>query len=555
MQDRPLFRRLAFSLLFAAGSAGHVFAISCSVAKPHEPTPAEKAFLKADYAQAEKLYREALAAKPGDPALTSGLVRALLKQQRADDALAEANQALAKAPQDAQLMTALAEVQYRQGLIPESNQTALKAYKADPCSPRVHLLDGRLLRLRSMYASATKETSLAHALDPYDPDILRAWIGTLPLARRLEETEKYLASDAGHDADDRQQAQEYLDALKKRKAGAPHHCQLISTANSTEIPFQPLLADATHLQAWGLDVKLNGRSSRLEIDTGASGIYVSRSVAQHAGLKPVEKAESFGIGDKGPQSGYYAYADSIRIGALEFKDCLVEVSDQRNIVDTEGLIGTDVFSRFLVSVDYPMRKLVLSPLPPRPGEAGPSTSLATSQDDDEDGEPSATASSGQAGAPKPPAGPQDRYIAPEMKSWTPVYRVGHQLIVPTMLNEKVAKLFILDTGAFATSISPQAAREVARVSRDYDIRVQGISGKVENVFTTGKIRIRFANIAQMNEGMVSFDTSRISKSSELEVSGFLGSTVLRVLTVRIDYRDGLVDFEYDAKRGYNNWSR
>ncbi len=31
--------------------------------------------------------------------------------------------------------------------------------------------------------------------------------------------------------------------------------------------------------------------------------------------------------------------------------------DQRNVVDDDGLIGMDVFSRFLVTLDYPMRKL------------------------------------------------------------------------------------------------------------------------------------------------------------------------------------------------------
>jgi hypothetical protein len=33
-----------------------------------------------------------------------------------------------------------------------------------------------------------------------------------------------------------------------------------------------------------------------------------------------------------------------------------------------------------------------------------------------------------------------------------------------------------------------------------------------------------------------------------EVSGFLGFATLKVLEVKLDYRDGLVDFEYDPKR-------
>ena len=77
------------------------------------------------------------------------------------------------------------------------------------------------------------------------------------------------------------------------------------------------MIDAQRIRGWGLEVAFNDHKSRLEIDTGASGLYVSRPVAEHAGLKPITKSEASGIGDKGEQSGYIAYADSIRIGGLE----------------------------------------------------------------------------------------------------------------------------------------------------------------------------------------------------------------------------------------------
>jgi hypothetical protein len=36
----------------------------------------------------------------------------------------------------------------------------------------------------------------------------------------------------------------------------------------------------------------------------------------------------------------------------------------------------------------------------------------------------------------------------------------------------------------------------------------------------------------------------------MEISGFIGVTTLGQLTLTIDYRDGLVKFAYDPKRGY-----
>ena len=66
--------------------------------------------------------------------------------------------------------------------------------------------------------------------------------------------------------------------------------------------------------------------------------------------------------------------------------------------DVDGLIGMDVFSHFLVTLDYPMRKLLLGPLPPRPGEAAVAApSLKTSDEDRDDSVAPVPAQNGAAG--------------------------------------------------------------------------------------------------------------------------------------------------------------
>lgn len=47
--------------------------------------------------------------------------------------------------------------------------------------------------------------------------------------------------------------------------------------------------------------------------------------------------------------------------------------------------------------------------------------------------------------------------------------------------------------------------------------------------------------------MTSIDTKGTSDDIGTEVSGFLGFIMLRLLDIKIDYRDGLVDFTYDSK--------
>ena len=71
---------------------------------------------------------------------------------------------------------------------------------------------------------------------------------------------------------------------------------------------------------------MNGRDQRLQLDTGASGIVIGRKVAEKAGLTRISEERYTGIGDKGVQSGYSALATQIRVGDLEFEDCIVHVA-------------------------------------------------------------------------------------------------------------------------------------------------------------------------------------------------------------------------------------
>ena len=95
----------------------------------------------------------------------------------------------------------------------------------------------------------------------------------------------------------------------------------------------------------------------------------------------------------------------------------------------DGLIGADVFEDFLVDINFPEEKLKLSELPKRPGEGDPELALKNDDDsEDQDSLSQAEAGAQEAKSKKRAPGPQDRYIAPEMRSFTPVYRFGHNLL-------------------------------------------------------------------------------------------------------------------------------
>jgi len=565
-------RKLLFSLSLGilgllGGNAGQAFGVACKIAVQHPPSKAEIAFFNGDYDKAVALYSDQLKDHPDTPPAVAGLVGALLRQQKVAEAADAVQKGMNIEPSSAVLLAAQAEVLYRQGTPWLAGKAVTAAMQIDPCLPRSHLMLARLFRLNSLYASEQRELRTAHQLDPFDPAIQSAWIGTLSTSQQIAELEAYLASPTGDDPDDIRHMKMYLETLKKRESEPHKSCRLVSSATSTEIPFVLLMRDATHIRAFGLEVKLNDQKSRLEIDTGASGLVISRSVAEHAGLKPFSTTELGGIGDKGEKSGYTAYADKLQIGALEFHDCVVRVIDSKNVVDVDGLIGMDVFSRFLVTLDFPMRKLQLGPLPPRPGEAGPQTpALETressdqdssaasgdkSPDGDDNGAVTAKAAPAASSAPK---GPQDRYIAPEMATYTKIYRIGHDLLIPTQLNQsEMQRLFILDTGSWSTALSPAVAREVTKVHSDDTLTVKGVSGSVQKVYEADEVTFRFANLKQTAENVASFDTSNISKNIGLEVSGLIGANTLTQVTMHVDYRDGLVKFDYDPNRGYRSY--
>ena len=114
----------------------------------------------------------------------------------------------------------------------------------------------------------------------------------------------------------------------------------------------------------------------------------------------------------------------------------------------DGLIGMDVFSRFLITLDYPDRKLLLAPLPLRPDETAAKPTLETDsnqEDDDSPRQPTNKNPSCQ-NLPERPARPL--YRAGD-EGLDPVYRIGHNLLFRRRSITPSQKMFVLDTGAFS----------------------------------------------------------------------------------------------------------
>jgi tetratricopeptide (TPR) repeat protein len=527
-------------------------------AVPPELAAADQLYRSGKFADAEAGYQALLKVNPTLLVAQVGLVRSMLRQQKIDEALETANTALAAHPDSSALLAAKGDVQFRRAEMPDAEMSYLAAKKIDAKEVRAYLGLAQLYRSYSLYRKAYDQLQNAHEIAPGNIEVQRAWLRMLPRKERLAAMEAYLASPHPEDEEETKWMMDALQFLKATADKPVHSCKLVSKVEQTETKLETMYgADSHHMRGIGLSVKLNDRNAHLLLDTGAGGIMVSRKVAEKAGLPTISAAHYGGIGDKGLQTGFTAVADHIRIGELEFQDCVVSVSDKGSVADEDGLIGADVFGGYLIDIDLPGMRLKLSPLPKRPEETVAPTSLNS------EGEEQANAEQKESGAAAPPAQeqkpaapvskpqprlPKDRYIAPEMESWTKVFRFGHSMLVPTSVNDSKSMLFGLDTGSSSNILAARAGRQVTKVSSNDRIKVRGLNGEVNQVYSADKATLRFGHLRQSNLDIITLDLSTVSRHMGTEVSGFLGFAMLKVLEVKLDYRDGLVNFEYDPKR-------
>ncbi len=504
------------------------------------------AFSHDDYNKAIELYRiEGNAPGPEGERARAAMIRSFLRANKIKDAEDEAKAWVAAAPDDPWSGIAMGEVQMRQGYLTDGAKSLQEAERRDPCIPQVHVDIAHFYRLNSMDAAAKQHLDMAHSLDPGDDDIESRWIQMQPRKAQLAELTKYLDQSRRSFPITERKSLERWKARLTQSPAAP--CRLANTVQSTTIPYRALQNGPNAPISWGLNVSFDGNERRLQIDTGAEGLTLTKAAAAALHLVPEANYKVGGIGDEGAVDTYVAKVQSIKIGSLEFQNCDVQVLNSDTVQEVggdglmhsvqrlggkDGLIGGDVFKSFLLTLDFPGHVLKLDPLPVIPGVAttqnGPSldTGAAATTED---------------------VPPQNRYVDSSMKDWTKVYGVGRDLIVPVHLNNGPVRLFLVDTGAGMDLISPDAAREVAHVS-SASVDIYGISGRVNKTYTMGALDISFAGLRQHTQDMTAIDTGFISQATGLDISGFLGAPTLHQLTLRIDYRDKLVGFSYDPKR-------
>jgi hypothetical protein len=300
-----------------------------------------------------------------------------LKQHKVAEAYDAAMKGVALTPDRAPAMVALGDVYYRQGKLGEAEELFYKPLRKCNLDARAFLGLTHIYWVTLNFKRAKDNIDQAYKIDPDDPDIRRAYLRTLSGAGRVQFLKDYLAGVSNDDAETRLNFERELAMIENESNAQEHNCRMVTNVTRTEARMEPLLYDPRNIRGYGLVVKLNGVSSRLMVDTGASGILVDSKIAAKAGITPIVDEKIQRIGDKEGMAGFVGYAEKIQIGELEFKGCIVEVATGRSVLGDYGLIGADVFRHFLVDMDMPNGKFKLSPLPPVPDEPTATASLDT----------------------------------------------------------------------------------------------------------------------------------------------------------------------------------
>ena len=504
----------------------------CSV-DPSRPTDGDAALSRDDYTTAEAVFRAALAKDPGSEAASLGLVRSLIGEDKSADARALADGLLIKHPQSALAEVAVAESAYRAADFATAKSRAAHALQDNGCEPQALAIVAKLYAITARFATAARLLATAHAIRPNDDLIRRDWIQSLPRQQRTDELAKYLRETSSLDAKTRDSLGTEEAFLKARHPG---DCRVTAKSDNVKLLLKPVYASfALQPTAYGLDVSINGKSRRLQVDSGASGIVLTPAAAKRIGLTPEFQVHAGGIGDEGDVGSYITHVASIQIGDVELSNCTVEVLEKSKL-DVDGLIGTDVFRRWLVILEYEHADIRLAPLPAvtdAKSDAGAAVAVgspgAPDQEDDR---------------------PVDATVPAEMKDWLPVVRVGHQILLPSRLNKGPLHYVIADTGASSTTFSTALAAEVGKLQEDSTARFEGISGEVKKVYKVSRASLIFGTLALPPQDYPAFDITSISHDSGMEVSGLLGLPTLSRLTISIDYRDNLIQMKFDKAMDY-----
>jgi len=343
----------------------------------------------------------------------------------------------------------------------------------------------------SKFKSARALIVAAYHASPGDPQLITAWANTLHGDEHIAALERALAI---YDRGSREARVLRAHIARDQAVGARKLRRLETPYQNYQIKLLPISPGTGQPYGIGMRAQLNkGHTVQLMLDTGSSGISISPKAAEKCGLEILggESTEARGMGSQKPQEAFDYLARQITIGGLSFADFPVDAFRAAKTPDYDGLIGADVFQRFLVTIDFRGMRLLLETYPEEPDTEGEGADAAASL---------------------PPG--FFRFL-----------RFGNHITVHTS----------------------DVAKESTKVRADSYTALRGIQGRVDKVSRASQVSLVFAGFRQDNSNLLAASLESLGDAGGVGIAGILGMPVLRQMKLTLDYRNGAVRFEHKPR--------
>jgi tetratricopeptide (TPR) repeat protein len=453
--------------------------------------------LLADGRHPEAVEAYARAKGSGEPALEiramRGLVHAWSRLAEFRRAWEEATALLALAPDDPEATAIAADALWAAGRFGEAEAAFRRSLDLDEANARARNGLARALAASNQLESALAEAQTAIRLAPRESEF-HYTVGAI--YRRLRQYDDAAGA-----------LEQYVGLLPRRLDSAAtwgrHEVRVLRSFGQRE----PLSIDGdepVHRLAFRqvgnkivLPGQINGGSPvDFVLDTGSELTLLSLATARRAGVTPIGRTLSAGVGQGGLHLSLVGRIDSLQFGSLTIRNipCLVKPTSPQSVSGGDSQIFSPLALELSMRIDYERQELIIgAELPPGPSEV------------------------------ELPL----RY---------------HRLpVVEGLLNGDYPASFVVDTGGEAVSISAAAAGDLPPWDgRRIPLKVYGTSGWDPDAFLLPGVDLELETIRLPRLSVVVLDLRAPSRLIGLHLGGILGHRFLSRYTVTFDRERSLL---------------
>jgi tetratricopeptide (TPR) repeat protein len=481
---------------------------------------------KANFVDAEKIYRQLIEKDPKDAAARLGLSFSLIKQVQLQEAYEQAAQVIAADPLNSRAFALLGTSLLRSGEFRNSVEALFTAVKFNNKEALAIAGLSEIEYFENRSRNAYDGLRKAVSLDPMEPDY---YIALARACSRLEyyneaadSYQRFLEVAPKTDAERRARIRGLIDFYRYLGTTKIHRT---SGKEITTIPFELV----NHRPF--ISLMINGKGPlRFVIDTGASLSVLSDKTAEKLGVKPVARGGSArAVGGTGSFPIVYGLLDSLAIGDVRIESIPIYLRTVHHDDHTpareraDGYIGLSVLANFAVTLDYQNKEMIFDRTPIR------DEPVAAVKKDPGVFDPSAL----PAPIPQPQTGAAGIEIPIRSTSGGLASAETHLPDLKGPLN------FILDTGATTTVVSKAAVKkhqlEKHKIPGE-TIRVIGAAGVEDGVETMGLATLTVSGLRKANGRAIILDLEAVNETSGFEQHGILGGDYLENFRVLLDMR-------------------